>query len=295
MTQPPTGPGPQDPFAPQQPQGTPPGWGQPLSNNPYGAAPANPYGQPSAPQPTAPAPQPSADPWQAAGAAQQNGYPQQGSYPQQGTPQQGAFPPADAQQPQGGYPAGAWQPQTGGATPVAPTTPPKKANGLLMRLLSILIAVGVAIGFGIWRANTGGGDNLPKTGACIKLAEEKDDVEWRKVDCKGESDKLAFYVASTGTGTPNCPSGDYLEYTMTDKKDKSAATEYACLIPNWQKDLCYDIDPNIPGPVACTASEADLKITGAYDGSDDESLCTAEETPSTFSMPKRTYCYTEPS
>lgn len=184
----------------------------------------------------------------------------------------------------------AWQPATASDQPAATTGQPT-SNPWPKRLAIPLIALLLVVCFAAIRTMTAG-DGLPKPNSCVTLNAKGGDVEWKKADC-GETKTLTFTVAKTGKGAPACPVGDYMEYTLTGKKDANAR-QYACLIPNLAKDLCYDVDPDIPGPVACDAKEADVKVGDVVEDSSDASACGATSEPFTFSEPARVICVTEP-
>ncbi|MGL5406099.1 MAG: LppU/SCO3897 family protein [Propionibacteriaceae bacterium] len=220
-----------------------------------------------------------------------NTFPQQPPLNQGNMPNGNTFP----QQPAPTYPGSAVFPETAAqnttwsGVPV-PTAPPKASKakrilGILIPLLAVLLFAGLKI----YRHQA---NQLPKPGACIQIANNKNssDTDWKKADCS-DTENMTFFVATQGTGTASCPNENYMSYSLVDQKTKSAKS-YICLVPNYLKDRCYDMDPNTPVPVSCSATEADFKVAERIDAAD--GTCSTGEAYS-FAIPDRTYCLAEPN
>jgi hypothetical protein len=246
-------------YPPQQPPGG--GYGPPPQQPPYGQQPPQqqPHGQQQPPRPP-----------------QQPPYGQPAGGPP-GTPP-GGMPP---QTPGGGMPAqtpgGGMPPQTPGggmpATPSYPPTPQKSKTKMIVIGVVVVVAIAV-IGFFAWQ----NGKKAPASanpGDCIKVnSQSKDDADVEKIDCT--SPEAVYKVGNKlDSASADCPTDSYIQYMQSGGKGDDFSL---CLMLNTKEGECFaDLTTQDPDKrttkVACTAANAEGKVTKVVNGQAAESAC----------------------
>ena len=112
-----------------------------------------------------------------------------------------------------------------------------------------------------------------------------------KADCGAEEAiyKVGVYLDDTKA---ECPEGDYATFKQSGGKVQNYRL---CLVLNAAEGDCLDV-PMIGGgqevKAACTAENANVKVTKVIDGKADKSGCPAEaaDNARVYSEPKQTFC-----
>lgn len=223
---------------------------------------------------------------------------QQGGYGpppgQQGPPpgQQGGYGPPPGQP--GGYPP----PPPGQPGPPGPGGPPPASKpSVLKRVVAIAVGVVVLIVVGIVVTTLRQKDAVApeaQKGDCVTVTNASaTDTKTETVDC---SDPKGLYeVASTTSGSADCPTADYTTYTLTAGNQSSTV----CLVPNFTEGTCYSGLSGLYSvyeQVDCTSPDAEVKVALRADGQTDEALCDrfGSTVAAAYPDPARTYCLVAP-
>ncbi|CAL9648245.1 hypothetical protein SUDANB95_06507 [Actinosynnema sp. ALI-1.44] len=197
-------------------------------------------------------------------------------------PQQPPFPPQ-----QGPMQPGPMQP---GPTQQVPMQqgPVKKKPNVLVRILTAVVGIAVAIGvtYGIGYFTSDAAQT--KAGDCASLTGTTSKPEFKTVACGAA--EANYTVAKVLGGTSESCGGQYYdEYTETARRGPDSKL---CLIPIMAEGNCYELEGSSMGypKVDCSKSGA-YKLTKKAEGVEDEAACT-EGAPLTFPEPKLTLCFT---
>lgn len=234
------------------PQPPPPGGGygqQPPQQPPYGQQPPpqQPYGQQQPPRP-----------------------PQQPPYGQPvggpGTPPGGMPGQQPPQTPSGGMPA----------TPGYPPTPKKSKTRLYVVGGIVLVIVVVAVIFGIKQSKVAPSSAGP--GDCIKVnSQAANDADVEKIDCT--SPEAVFKVGvKLDSASADCPTDSYIQYMQSGGSGDDFSL---CLMLNAKEGDCFanltsQDDSKKTAKVACTAPDAEGKVSKVVNGKADVKACPAD-------------------
>lgn len=130
---------------------------------------------------------------------------------------------------------------------------------------------------------------MPRTGDCVSLTQQGDGAEWRQATCEAD-EPVVFKVTSTGAGQVVCPNGPYVTYQ---RRGEGGGRPWACMVPQYRANQCYDTTPLVPTRVACTDAAADFKVTKVAEGTLDPSAC-GDATPLLYAGDKLLQCTARP-
>ena len=291
------GPPPGGPYGRPGPYGPPPGGQRP--HGPPGGLPPGRYGPPGG-RPGGPAPGPGYGPGPGPGGPGGYGPPPQtppGGRPYGAPPGYGGPPPPPPPPPpsrSGGYGDLDERDESQDLPPAPPpgtpsgTPPPtaKPGNNKLAKVIVLVVVLGIVIGVALWLQSSA--PSSAEVGDCIKINDVTEaDIE--KVDCN--SAEALYKVAVTkDDDAAGCPAPAYLAYTESGRNEL-----LLCLSLNAKAGDCFQVAENTYKKVACTAPEANFRVSEVFNGKDDPAQCgDAADQALSYPEPPMTICRVAP-